>query len=341
MKKKLLLFATILLGSAAAFAQQTDSQAELMLVYQRSYGGWPKAIGSEKVDYKKQLSTESIAKLRATADAKDGTIDNNATTREIVHLIKAHELTKNTAYLDAAKRGLDYLFKAQYENGGWPQFYPDTKGYRTQITFNDNAIANVLNLMYDVSRQKDGYAALGAAYGARATASMQKGVDIVLKTQYVYKGKKTGWAAQYDEKLMTPAKARAFELPSLASSESAGILKFLMRLPEPSAAVREAVQAGMQWFDDVKIVDASVERVDDATQESGENVLLRKTPGSTLWARFYDLEEMKPMFVDRDGVMKRNLSEIGNERRTGYAWYGTWGTSLQAAYEKWKIKNKL
>ena len=28
-------------------------------------------------------------------------------------------------YLNAAKRGIDYLLTAQYANGGWPQYYPD------------------------------------------------------------------------------------------------------------------------------------------------------------------------------------------------------------------------
>ncbi|MGZ7442317.1 pectate lyase [Paenibacillus sp. TH7-28] len=30
----------------------------------------------------------------------------------------------------------------------------------------------------------------------------------------------------------------------------------------------------------------------------------------------------------RDGVVKYKLSDIDQERRTGYAWYGNWPSSL-------------
>ena len=41
------------------------------------------------------------------------------------------------------------------------------------------------------------------------------------------------------------------------------------------------------------------------------------------WARFYDLEEGKPFFCDRDGIPRRNINDIGPERRNGYQWYNT------------------
>src|SRR4051812_9097751 len=93
----------------AAAQQSTDFMAENMLVYQRSYGGWPKAVDNAKVDYHKSLSKEERAAQRSHLNDQDATIDNNATTREIVHLMKAYTLTKNSSYLEAAKRGIDYL----------------------------------------------------------------------------------------------------------------------------------------------------------------------------------------------------------------------------------------
>jgi len=41
------------------------------------------------------------------------------------------------------------------------------------------------------------------------------------------------------------------------------------------------------------------------------------------WARFYDLKEGKPFFCDRDGIPRRSINEIGDERRYGYQWYNT------------------
>jgi hypothetical protein len=40
---------------------------------------------------------------------------------------------------------------------------------------------------------------------------------------------------------------------------------------------------------------------------------------------------------DRDGVPKGSLSEIGYERRNGYAWLGTWPRDLlEKEYPIWK-----
>ena len=51
---------------------------------------------------------------------------------------------------------------------------------------------------------------------------------------------------------------------------------------------------------------------------------------STLWARFYEIETNRPFFCGRDGIKKYSLAEIDPERRTGYAWYGTWPAKLVA-----------
>ena len=55
------------------------------------------------------------------------------------------------AWNNAFRRGLDYLLKAQYPNGGWPQFYPLRNGYWSHITYNDDAMAGVLELLRDVA----------------------------------------------------------------------------------------------------------------------------------------------------------------------------------------------
>ena len=47
------------------------------------------------------------------------------------------------------------------------------------------------------------------------------------------------------------------------------------------------------------------------------------------------------MFVDRDGVPKFSLAEIGYERRNGYGWYGVWPQELLAKeYPAWKRKQQ-
>jgi PelA/Pel-15E family pectate lyase len=58
-----------------------------------------------------------------------------------------------------------------------------------------------------------------------------------------------------------------------------------------------------------------------------------------MWARFYEISSNRPIFVDRDGIAKYELSEIGYERRNGYAWLGYWPQKmLEQDYPAWKNK---
>ena len=337
------LLLTLLVFVTQAFPQNkppTDAIAENMLIYQRSYGGWPKAIDNKKVDYDKVLTDNEKKKILATANSDDATIDNKATSREIIYLIKAYAQTKNQLYLDAAKKGIDYLLKAQYDNGGWPQYYPDKKLYRAEITFNDDAMINVLNILFDIAHQKGDYAVLGNDYAKKAQAAVEKGISCVLKTQYSWNGHLTAWAAQYDEHNLTPAKARAYELPSLASSESHNIVKFLMRIENPSKEIKTAITSANDWFKQTKITGYKTAKIDAPAEPSGKDVVLVADPASVIWARFYDLKTMQPMFCGRDGVPKTKLADIDNERRAGYAWYGIWPKQLlEKDYPAWAKKN--
>lgn len=37
---------------------------------------------------------------------------------------KMYAQVKDERYKESFLKGLNYLFEAQYKNGGWPQFYP-------------------------------------------------------------------------------------------------------------------------------------------------------------------------------------------------------------------------
>lgn len=318
--------------------EKSDSIAENMLLLQRNYGGWSKFFNKQKVDYKQVFGPREIKLAEEQKEFKDATVDNNATTKEIRYLVKAYHETRNERYLQAARLGVRYLLKAQYANGGWPQYYPDTHLYRSQITYNDRAMINVLLIMQDIKDAKNGFEIL-ASYVDEAKAAIEKGILCILQTQISIDGKKTIWAAQYDKDTLRPAKARAYELPSLASSESSDILLFLMDQSSPTTAIKEAVEAGINWFDDHKLKDKEAIVIDDPRQASGKDRVLIDKPGTNCWARFYDLEKQDPIFVGRDSKPRNSLTAIENERRVGYAWYGTWGNKLSKVYQKWKSNN--
>ena len=269
--------------------------ADNLLLYQRDSGGWPKNI-----DMAKPLGHSARAALLRQKKKIDSTIDNGATYTQLSFLARVYTAVKHERHREAFLKGLDYLLKAQYPNGGWPQFYPDLSGYYKHITFNDGAMIGVLKLLRDVGAAKPMYAFVDEAHRARAATAVEKGIQCILKTQIVVNGKRTVWCAQHDEVTLAPAPARKYEVVSLSGGESVDIVRFLMSIKNPSPAVIEAIEAAVAWFRQVE---------------------LKGPEGGPVWARFYELSTNRPIFVGRDGVVKYSIAEIDKERRDGYAWY--------------------
>lgn len=333
------LFLTLLL-TVVAVGQ--DAVADNMLLYQRAIGGWPKHIAEVKVDYSKNLTNEEKIRLQADKSRNDATIDNGATTKEIRFLLKAYEKLGKRAYLQAAENGIRYLLLMQKANGGFPQFYPDSSSYRGQITYNDNAMINALNVLWEVAEGKAPFAVVDEGLKSKARQAVEKGIDCIVKTQVVINGKPAVWCAQHDKNTFLPANARAFELASLSGSESVAIVEFLMKVEKPSSAVKAAVVHAMDWLQAARIRGYDYVEVEDASQPKGRDRVLVKDDAKSVWARFYDIETGKPMFAGRDGKKRWDLKEIEVERRTGYAWYGTWPEKLlQKAYPAWLAKHGL
>lgn len=308
-----------------------------LLFYQHETGGWPKNMRLQDPltdNVRKKVDEMKKGKRYAT-------IDNKGTTTEIIYLSRLYNATKDERYLDAVLRGFDYLFKAQYANGGWPQFFPLSKGYYTHITYNDDAMVNVLKVMRDAAKGKAPFTFLPDSVKAKAQASLDKGVDCILKTQVVQDGRKTVWCAQYDENTLQPADARAFELASLSGQESDDIVLFLMSLSKPSMEIRQCIEDAVAWFKKSKITGIRLEKYTNDEGKKDTRVVpcaQDDAPCDPLWARFYTLDDNRPFFCDRDGVKRYSLDEIGYERRNGYSWYNNDGMDVLKRYETWRQK---
>lgn len=320
-----------------------DTIAERMLVYQRANGGWTKSYYTAdkkeiRIDYNKPLTEGSDAEIRADSLQKTTTYDNSATTKEITHLIKAYNKTKNPAYLRGAEKGIRYILAGQYQDsGGWPQFFPLRKGYYSHITYNDNAMVNNLNILYNVTYQINGFESVDKSLIKPSQKAVKKGIQCILNTQIKKEGNLMVWCAQHDEKTLQPVNARAFELASYSGHESVGIVLFLMRLEKPSAKVKKAITSAIKWFETTKIADYNYETVNDPNSPGGKDRILVPQEGAVSWARFYDLDTNEPLFCGRDGVKKKTLAEVEHERRVGYAWYGNWAEKLlEKEYPKWQ-----
>lgn len=308
--------------------------ADNLLLYQHDNGGWDK-----NTDMANVLSPEEEKELKLPA-AKGGvsTIDNRATFTQMEYLAKVYEATGQEKYKESFLRGLDYLLEAQYDNGGWPQFYPIRKGYYEHITFNDGAMVGVMQLLRDVAQNKALYTFVDTPRKELAATAIEKGLDVILKTQVKVNGKLTVWCAQHDHETLAPAKARAYELISLSGGESIGVVKYLMEIEKPSPEVIQAVDGAVSWMNKVKITGIRIKRINDSTQ-GHDAVVISDPTAPPLLARFYEIGTNKPMFVGRDGIVHEQLAEIEQERRGGYSWYVKFPQELvEQAYQAWKQK---
>lgn len=313
-------------GSAEARAM-----ADSVLLYQSPQGGWPKSTNLA-------VPPRTPEDVPPPGRGRANSFDNDATTLPMEFLARMVTSTGEERYRHAFSRGLEYLFEAQYPSGGWPQFYPLREGYYSNITFNDDAMVRVLNILRDVSRGQAPYGFVETSTRARAAAAVERGVDLILKTQVQQNGTLTGWCAQYDPQTLKPAWARAYEPPSLSGNETVGILGFLMSLEQPDPRVVAAIEGGTEWLRSVAIQGL---RVDNVTNAQGEpdRVVVADPSAPLLWARFYELVTDRPLFLGRSSVYHYSFSEIEAERRAGYGYYGTWPeTLLERTYPDWKAR---
>lgn len=284
--------------------------------YQSDAGDWPKNLDTSARPY-----TGDRSRLH-------GTFDNGATVGETRFLARAFVAAGRSEDREAVLKALDHILAAQYPTGGWPQTSPPGKGYARHITFNDDTMINLMELLRDVANS-DAFAFVDAPRREAARRAFDAGLACILRCRVVVHGKPTVWCAQHDEVTYEPRGARTFELASLSGSESARILALLMSLDDPSPEVVRAVHAGARWFEASKLLGIRI------AAAGGDRKVVEDPNAPPLWARFYDLESNRPFFCDRDGVKKWSLAEIGAERRNGYAWYGAWGQSVASRYASW------
>jgi PelA/Pel-15E family pectate lyase len=311
--------------------------AETVLFCQQDIGGWAK-----NKPYHHPLTDSAKAAVVKSRPGIGATIDNGSTTTEMKFLVRMYNATKDAHYYQAFEKAVQYLLAAQYPNGGWPQYYPFRKGstaYASHITYNDNAMVNVLEVLRDIAEEKPLYAQLPITPALRAAAkgAYDKGIECILKSQIIVGGKPTVWCAQHDEATLLPAKARAYELPSFSGQESVGIVRLLMQVKNPSAPIVTSVKSAMEWLEAHKVTGLRIENKPGADGKRNI-VLVNDQQAPPLLARFYDLETGKPFFSDRDGIKKASLTEIGAERRNGYSWYNDELEELQTQYNAWLKK---
>ena len=167
--------------------------------------------------------------------------DNSQSATRLLMRVDAALGFEDTDIHNAVTFGLDAFLKVQYPNGAWPQRwdefpdqdkYPVTKArypetwswewpdvnYRDFYTFNDNAIADVIDVMLEAHRiYKD----------ERYLKAVLKAGDFLILAQMPEP--QPTWAQQYNHQ-MEPAWARRFEPASVTGGESFGVMRALLDL---------------------------------------------------------------------------------------------------------------
>jgi len=358
---------------------------DIILSFQTPGGGWSKNLAMDDARQRGQLyATANLAPTKVEPGDFDipkdehwhyiSTLDNDSTNTELhflAELSAALPGPEGDKYRAAALRGYEYLLRAQYPNGGWPQVWPLEGGYHDAITYNDDAVTESAETLARVAEGKrftsepgeeeaaaakmmaertgrpfvvpqptvEDYSFVPAALRTRAKAAVAKALDIILKTQLhvpAPDGKGTVlavWAQQYDPLTLEPVSARNYEMPSLSSGESASVLEYLMTIDHPSPAVVHAIHAAAAWFEEHKVMGYAW--VGGRGDPGGRT--FKAVPGAgPLWSRYYSLTTQKPIFGDRDKSIHDDVMEISLERRNGYAWYGTGPARPLKEYAEWK-----
>ena len=312
--------------------------AENVLLYQRACGGWPKNTNMQMI----LTEDDKIDLIAAKPGNIDCTIDNGAVDYELTYLSKVYKAisvdTMKAKIKEGFQLGVQYLLDAQYDNGGWPQFYPLHGGYSDYITYNDDAMIHVMYILKH-TYTNDGTYSIVIADSTReqAETAYNKGIECILNTQYVQHGKLTVWCAQHNNKTLKPATARPYELASLSGQESARIITFLMAINNPSNEIKRAIYSAVKWYEEVKITGQRLESFINSDGKSDKRIVFDPY-ASPMWARFYTLEDNRPFFCDRDGIMKFSIAEIGIERRNGYSWYNFSGNEVSSGNLSWVPK---
>lgn len=316
----------------AWFASDEARQlADTILSYQTPAGGWSKHLGFHKGPRQPGMQWTSQNEPGQPAHYV-ATFDNGSTTAEMNFLAGVWQATKREDCKAGFIKGFNFIFAAQFPNGGWPQVYPLEGGYHDDITFNDDAMTHVLELLQGITRNQAEYAFLDESQRQQAATALTAGIRCVLKMQIVQDGKKTAWCAQHDALTLQPAPARKLEPATLSGSESAHLLGFLMTITNPAPEIITTIESGLAWLERVKISGLA------KTQREGKAAYESNAASTEIrWARFYDLTNSRPVFPGRDGIIYNTFAEMAAKNKIGYDYYSSQpGSIIKTGLKKWR-----
>ncbi len=262
---------------------------------QRQAGGWDHRVDVSHLtpDVKKPVRKQGRC-----------TFDDKITQGALEFLIDADSVIDEPWLDEGIELGLQFMLKSQFENGGWPQWYPLRGGYHDYYTFNDNSINDCISLMLKAHRTYG---------GTKYLQSAGRGGGFIVMSQLA--APQAGWAQQYDHD-MKPAWARSFEPPGVCSAATVRNIKTLvdLYLYTKDDKYLKPIGAAIEWLNNSRL-------------------------GEHLWARLYEVGTNRPIYGDRmDGnKVHYDYEKVSERERTSYGWRGEYGVeSTVRRYERVK-----
>ena len=283
-------------------------------------GGWDYRIAFDEKG-RKRYAYRVDEPIEGKSQRNTSTLDDN-TTQAALRLLMALDESLDESDKDiheAAMAGLDTLLKVQYPIGAWPQrfveppdpsLYPILKAsypeswsrtfpkidYKNFYTFNDNAMPDVIDVMFRAAE----------LYGdQRYSKAAARAGDFMIMAQMPEP--QPGWAQQYDPE-MHPAWARKFEPPSITGGESQGVMRTLMQVYRHTGDKKylEPIPRALAYY------------------------CKSLRPDGRL-ARFYELETNRPLYFTKD----YQLTYSDADMPTHYAFIvGSALKSIEREYER-------
>ena len=274
--------------------------ASALINGQLKSGGW-----SYTIDFKKRENAQYRIDGGGSKARNTTTFDDNTSQSALRFLILLDQELKfqDQAIHGAVTYALDSFLKAQFPNGGWPQRYssfPDPKEfpvwkanypeswsrtfpkkkYQNYYTFNDNVIADLVELMFLAHHVYD---------DPRYREAALKAGDFIILAQMPEP--QPAWAQQYNQK-MQPDWARKFEPPAVTGGESQGIIRTLMQIYIYSGEKKylEPIPSALAYLKKSELPDGKL-------------------------ARFYELETNRPLYFTK----QYKLTYKSNDMPTHYS----------------------
>lgn len=290
--------------------------ASALVKGQLKSGGW-----SYQIDFKNRKKYQYRIDGGDSKARNRTTFDDNKSQSALRFLMRMDQELKfqDQSIHEAVTYALKSFLKAQFPNGGWPQQYSSfpepedypilkagypaswprefpRKNYTAYYTFNDNAIADTVDLMFLASH---------IYHDSRYRKAALKAGDFIILAQMPEP--QPAWAQQYNQK-MQPAWARKFEPPSITGGESQGVIKTLMQLYIYSSDKKylQPIPAALAYLKKSEL------------------------PGGKL-ARFYELKTNRPLYFTK----QYQLTYKSDDVPTHYAFtINSSVNSLESRYRK-------